>query len=445
MTIELEHSKEESKTDLESIRTKLYADSTTYLGVKDSMVASCTAAPPAPEPEVKFSGKEAYPGYQVIYRQMFNEVAKNYYDKNALKDFAKLESAFDDKLAKPSDLDLALKLMAQSLEDRYTWYLSAAEVKKGAEEAQQLKQSGIGIHKYGNGFKIDSIAFGSAAHNTELQEGDRVRCIDNIAIDSLTENQAQRLLQGRDGKSVSVLAQSKSDGTEYSVTLPLKEIQPPSVESRLIADDIIYVRFPTFEERGRVTNYANLAAFSDHFSAQLKSAGGKAKGLVLDLRNNGGGDTEEAILFASLFLKDGQTVSRFLPQKGVEERQVAGPDQFVFNGTQLTKELREDLQKIPMVILSNGSSASSSELTIGALKDNKRATIVGEQTFGKGVGFKVMLGRLGGNLSITNLKYLTPNGYDLNGKGIAPDINVKANPKTPEDEQLERALKELRK
>ena len=422
----------------------LYADSLAIIERKQSKADSCTAPLPPAEPEQKFSGKEAYVGNQVMYSRMWNEINKSYYDKNALEDFKKLQGAFDDKLATPADLDLALKLMARSLDDRYTWYLSPSEVKKGAEEAANLKQSGLGLHKNADRFNIDSIAFGSSAHNTQLREGDTVRCINNVAIDTLSEKQTKSLLQGSDGKKVSVLAESKTDGSEYVTDLVLKNVPPPQVESELM-DDVIYIRFPTFEERGRVSDYANLASFVDHFSKQMKDSDGKAKGIILDLRNNGGGDTEEAILFSSLFLQDGKTVVKLIPQNGMQERKVAPIEQLKFNGQQIDPETLTELRKIPLVVLSNGSSASSSELTIGALKDNNRATIIGEQTFGKGVGFKVVLGQFGGNMSITNLKYLTPSDYDLNGKGIAPDITVATDPLTKTDEQLDRALAQLRK
>ncbi len=406
--------------------------------------AKCTAALPPPEKEAEFSGKPAYGGFQILYRHLWKDLAKNYYDRDALAKFKDYEHKFDENISTLNDLDLALKKMAESLNDRYTFYTNSKELKEAFEESKTLKNAGLDLHKQADHFEVAGIVYKGPAYDTRLKERDTVKCINNIAIDSLSEKQVKKLLKGAEGKKVEISAVSKDSGDEYNLELKLADAQKPQVESKLLDDNLVYMRFPTFEESGKVENYGNLAEFVESFKKELDKSGNQINGLILDLRNNQGGDTEEAILFSSLFLEPGKTVTKLVPQGGMQERKAVTDDKLVFNGKQVDAQVLKVLKETPMVVLSNGSSASSAELTIGALKDNDRAEILGEQTFGKGVGFKIMMAQ-GGNLSVTNLKYLTPDNYDLNKKGIIPDLEIKSDYFKEGDEQLEQALIEIRK
>jgi C-terminal processing protease CtpA/Prc len=131
---------------------------------------------------------------------------------------------------------------------------------------------------------------------------------------------------------------------------------------------------------------------------------------------------------------------------GLKEKDlpVIPADSISNNGKVVDEKLVQTLRRLPLSVLVNGSSASAAEVLTGALKDNGRATIVGSHSFGKGVGYKTDHLPDGGVLSITELKYLTPSGYDLNGRGIAPDVQVEAKPGDTNDKQLEAALKALK-
>lgn len=405
---------------------------------------SCSKNPPEQAPEPGFSGKEPYAGFQVLYGRMWNDLKKNYYDEAKLKAITEKEHAFDDKISTLSDLDLALKLLAESASDRYTWYAGPDEIRREYELSKKLSSSGLDIVQGEDGFSIEGISYKSPAYDTRLHEGDKLKCINDIEAAKLSSKQVKELLRGKNGEPVELVAVDQESGQEYQVDLKLAAPVKAEIESRLLEDNVLYLRFPTFVEEGRASQYGNLAKLEAEVMRQLSQSGGKLNGFVLDLRNNFGGDTEEAILFSSLFLKEGLTVTRLKPREGMQERNVLADEKLVFNGKPVSQEVLAFLKTTPLVVLSNGSSASSSELVIGALKDNKRAVIVGETTYGKGVGFKVLLTPQGGNMSVTNLKYLTPNNYDLNGVGIHPDIKLARSPGS-DDNQLEAALVELKK
>jgi carboxyl-terminal processing protease len=150
--------------------------------------------------------------------------------------------------------------------------------------------------------------------------------------------------------------------------------------------------------------------------------------VILDLRGNGGGLLNEGVLVASEFIEDGPIVStkgRARPERKYD----AEPGVKAIPG------------KIPVVVLVDGGSASASEIVTGALRDRKRATVVGQKTFGKGVFQEVENLPNGGSLDLTVGSYYLPSGENISGKGIPPQVRAKDNPKTERDEALPIAVK----
>ena len=155
-----------------------------------------------------------------------------------------------------------------------------------------------------------------------------------------------------------------------------------------------------------------------------------ATGIIIDLRNNGGGIVDEATGIADLFLDKGETI---LITKSKKE-----------NNEEETKSERDPIVKdIPVVILVNEATASASEILAGALKDNYGATIIGKQTYGKGVIQTLYTLTDGSGIKITTEEYYTPNHNQINEVGITPDIEVDITEN--EDTQLQRAIEELTK
>jgi carboxyl-terminal processing protease len=156
--------------------------------------------------------------------------------------------------------------------------------------------------------------------------------------------------------------------------------------------------------------------------------GKQVKGLILDLRDNGGGDFDAALSIASIFL-DGQEIVSVADAQG---------NKTVHKATSGKVDL-------PLVVLVNGNSASASEILAGALQDNKRAVLVGQQTYGKGLVQTLYPLGNGGALKLTTQKYFTPKGTDINKIGIHPDYVVENNSKDNQDLQLQRAIELLKK
>jgi carboxyl-terminal processing protease len=178
----------------------------------------------------------------------------------------------------------------------------------------------------------------------------------------------------------------------------------------------------------------SLTTFSEGAHGQLRSEiepllKRGAKGIVLDLRGNGGGLLQESVLVSSLFLEDGVVVStrgRSRPEK-VYRAQGGAID-----------------PKVPMVVLVDEGSASASEIVAGALRDRRRATLVGTKTFGKGVFQEVKPLSNDGALSITVGQYFLPSGSNLSNQGLVPSVRAVDRPRTERDEALPTALRELR-
>jgi len=210
------------------------------------------------------------------------------------------------------------------------------------------------------------------------------------------------------------------------LTLKRAEVAIPVVQSEMRRSD------------GHKIAYVHLAGFTAGAGDSVRAAVKKllaqgATGVVLDLRNNGGGLLNEAVSVSSIFLPDGRVVST----KGR-----ARPER-VYNAT--GGAINSD---IPVVVLVNDNSASASEIVTGALQDRHRAEVVGTRTFGKGVFQEIEPLSNGGALDITVGEYFLPSGRNLGGggvkrgAGVTPDVQAKDNPKTPKDEALLAALHE---
>lgn len=403
---------------------------------------ACTATAPATTAERTFSGGAPYDGFQAMYHQAWQFVRDNYYDPSKLTNWAALEHKFDDKLSSMDDLHLALKLMSESLGDKWTTYISPAD-NQAAMIASRTPTSGLEVRQRGGKWTVDVIHVGSPAYGTAIRERDVVVCVNDVALDTLTKPQVNQLLSGATGTKVTVKALNADNGQEYTVDLTLAATpRDITVDARLLPGNYVYMRLPTFD------NEAAVAQFIAKFVELSQQAGGNVKGMVLDLRNNLGGELPLATKFASLFLADGQVVTRSVHRDGsTTDTNVLPADKIIVAKQAVDPKVIATLRALPVVVLINGSSASAAEITIGALKDNNRGATFGVTTFGKGVGYKIHRGPVGGFISLTGYKYVTPNKFDVHEHGIAP-TNVVAAPRQAQpgvDAQFDEAFKHLQK
>ncbi|MDD3898204.1 MAG: S41 family peptidase, partial [Syntrophomonadaceae bacterium] len=180
--------------------------------------------------------------------------------------------------------------------------------------------------------------------------------------------------------------------------------------------------------------YISLNQFGSRSAEEMKESindlleNKKVRGIILDLRNNGGGDFDVSIAIAGIFL-DGDKVVSAVDAQGNEKVYQAGKGKV----------------DIPLVVLVNEDSASASEILAAALRDNQRAVLVGKKTFGKGLVQTVFRLRNGGALKLTTQRYYTPGGIDINKVGITPDYVIENNADADKDLQLDKAISVLKK
>lgn len=236
----------------------------------------------------------------------------------------------------------------------------------------------------------------------------------------MTVDKAADKIRGEKGTPVNLLIKRKNvPNKTYQIIrdeINIKSISTKKPENVDLKDNIGYVRLSSFMGRNVGTEFKDvMLEFKDK------------EGIILDLRANTGGLLNNAIYIADLFLDDEIIVST-VDRDGYKDT---------------SRSSKKYFSSQPLVVLINGGSASASEILSGALKDNQRAILIGENTFGKGLVQEVKnLAPFGAGLNITVQKYLTPNGTDINKKGIAPDIEVKLtieDAKNKNDVQLKKA------
>jgi carboxyl-terminal processing protease len=265
------------------------------------------------------------------------------------------------------------------------------------------KFTGIGIHiTMQNGFvTVISPIEDTPAHKAGIESGDRIIKVDGQLAKDLRE--AVRMMRGPKGSKVVVTIMREGFKKPIDFEIMRDEIPIQSVKYIQLKPGYSYVRISNFT--GTTTQEFDKAL------EKIEGSEAPLKGLVLDLRNNGGGLLNQAITISDVFLDKGQIVS----MKGRDKKNTK-----IFNATPSPVQ-----RAYPMVVLINGGSASASEIVAGALQDHKRALVLGTTSFGKGSVQTVENLRDGSGLKLTIARYYTPNGRSIQAKGIEPDIILK--------------------
>jgi len=271
---------------------------------------------------------------------------------------------------------------------------------------------------------------GSPAAKAGLQAGDLITRLDDKPVRGMSLDKAVRTMRGTPGTKITLTIFRKSEERTFPVTITRAEIKVQSIKAKIVDNNIAWVRITSFQER-TIPDLAKKLA-------ELANKDPKLKGLVLDLRNNGGGLLQGAVGVAAAFLPPGAVI--------VSTKGQAPDSRQVFNAVPAMYKLNESgdpldevpplFKKIPMVVLVNAYSASASEIVAGALQDFKRATIIGKTTFGKGSVQTVRPLSSDSALKITTAYYYTPNGRSIQAFGIKPDIPVDQNKDGDPDDVL---------
>jgi carboxyl-terminal processing protease len=346
-----------------------------------------------------------------VYEQAIDTLQRDYYRKVDRKEL----------------LDQSLDQAVQSLDDRFSNYFAPHDF-ADFQEATEGRFEGVGmtVDKVDDGLKVISVYEGSPAARGGLRPGDVITHVNGRSIAKFSSEESTTKIKGPAGTAVRLTVRNDK-GSTREVTLKRAQVNIPVVRSEMRSHE------------GRKIAYVRLASFTSGAHGEVGDAVRKllkegAKGVVLDLRDNGGGLLNEAVEISSIFIPDGTIVST----KGR-----ARPTH-VYEATGGAID-----SHVPVVVLVNDRSASASEIVTGALQDRKRATVVGTRTFGKGVFQEIEPLPNGGALDITVGEYFLPSGRNLGGggvkrgAGVTPDVKAADNPDTPKrDEGLLAALRE---
>jgi carboxyl-terminal processing protease len=315
--------------------------------------------------------------------------------------------------------------LAQSLDDPYTQYLPPKENKQATEDLNGAF-FGVGIEL---GYKDSTLAVvapitGSPADKAGIKSGDLILHIKDekkqldIDTQGMTLPTAVTHIRGEKGTSVLLTLFREGGVKSFDVSITRDEIVVPSVELKFVEKNGKKIAHLELHKFGGRTDKEWLAKIAEIIAA-------KPAAIVLDLRNNPGGYLDGAVFVTSEFLTSGVVVK----QEGRSDTDTYSVDR------------RGGLTQVPLVVLINKGSASASEITAGALQDNKRAQIVGEQSFGKGTVQEVQDLSDGSSLHVTVAKWILPSGRWIGKEGITPDVKIEDDLETKDtDEQLDKAI-----
>lgn len=319
------------------------------------------------------------------------------------------------------------KGLLASLGDPYSEYYTA-------EELSSLMQDSEGIY-YGIGAyvqldedtglpKISGVIAGSPAEEANLRADDLIYEIDGTSTYGLNLTEAVALIKGPEGTEVKITLIREGESDYVKKTLTRRRVESPTVEFSMLEDDMAYIQVVEFDD-------VTVDQFAD---ALAMAKGSAAKGIILDLRGNPGGNLRAVVDMCNMILPEGMIV--------YTEDKYGNREEYKSDG--------EHELELPLVVLVDMNSASAAEIMAGAIKDYGIGTLVGTTTFGKGIVQQIMSFRDGSAIKITISAYYTPNGNNIHGIGIVPDVVCEfdgeayyGSPEHP-DNQLEKAKDVLR-
>ena len=360
--------------------------------IKTETVVETTAPEPetesVPEPVISEKEQRLYEmGYKLDY---IEQLIDTYF-------------LFDEEAEKEDPIDWMYIGYVASLRDPYSSYYSEEEY-QSLMESTEGEYCGIGVmvsqNVYTGLVTVVKVFKDDPADIAGMLPGDIITAVDGMDISGMDLSLVvSDHIKGEEGTEVSLTVYRESIDDYVDLTMTRRIVQDPTVEYEMLEERIGYVTLSSFED-------VSTAQFIDAVDV-LEEQG--MQGLIIDLRNNGGGAVSAAEDIADYLIQDGKDVVSF-KGKGMEDSTYVARD-----GQQID---------IPMAVLVNRSSASASEILTGALKDHKVATVVGTKTFGKGIAQGIFPLPDGSALKLTTAYYYTPSGECIHKEGIEPDVFV---------------------
>lgn len=305
--------------------------------------------------------------------------------------------------------------LVKALDDPYSSYMSKDKFKEwNSDISGEFGGIGVTFTKDDNGeFLIVSVIDDTPAYKAGIRAGDTIEAVDGKTYDDM--NDIVAVIRGKEGTSLKLTY--KRDDSKKTVTIVRDTIQIESVKSEVRKDNIGYIRISSFIE----------TTAEDFKKALSEMESAKVKGMVIDIRNNGGGLVNEGLEVADELLGK-CTLVCYVDNKG--------------NKTYSYSD--KDKTDIPYVLLVDGATASTSEILTAAVKDNNGGKIVGTKTFGKGIIQNTSQFKDGSALKLTVMQYLSPDGNEIHKKGVKPDYVVKLKKNDDTDYQLNKAVELLK-
>ena len=373
-----------------------------------------------------YTGKVHYPAIETITELSNKEVGQPSTTDFSLfwQAWNTLNQKYAGSSTPPSDQSKvwgAIQGLAASYGDPYTTFFPPEEAKSFNETvAGNFSGVGMEVGIRDNMLVVISPLKNTPAYRAGIKAGDRILKIDNTQAAGLPVDSAVKLIRGEKGTTVKLVLSREGVSDPFTLSIVRDNIDIPTVDTELRKDGVFVLRLYNFSAISSGLFREGLREFVDSGSDKL----------IIDLRNNPGGYLEAAVDIASWFLPVGDTIVTEDFGKSQE------PEYYKSKGYNIFTD------KLKMVILVNGGSASASEILAGALRDHDKATLVGEKTFGKGSVQELVQLPEKASIKVTVARWLTPNGSWISGQGIIPDVVIsitEEDAKIFKDTQLEKA------
>lgn len=339
---------------------------------------------------------------QISSQQLFDnswKIIKDKYvdtDLNSQK-WSYWKKHYKGKIKTDEDAKVAIDTILSSLNDPYSRFLTKKEFEEQGNSIN-AEITGIGITMTQDNGKtiVYSVIEGTPAQKAGLKANDIITEVDDKNVSAMELSDVATLIRGK--KDTVVKLKIKRGKTFLTKRIKRERIEIKSVETSITKQNYGYIKIKSFISTNTSKEFVKALAKTS-----------KTKGLIIDLRGNTGGLVTNAVAIANLYITKGNLVS--IVYRNGKKYDVTA------------QEITPAITK-PTVVLIDETSASASEILSGALKDYKKATLIGSKTFGKGLIQQIIPMENGTGLDITIAKYLTPKGYDINKKGVQPDIVV---------------------
>lgn len=306
---------------------------------------------------------------------------------------------FLDEVSNEEMQDGIYKGLLDSLGDPYSEYYTAEELAAMMEQSEGIYY-GIGAYvsldTEKNLPKISGVIEGSPAEEADLRANDLIYEVDGMTTYGLTLTEAVSLIKGEEGTEVTLTLIREGESDYLELTLTRRRVESPTVEYSMLEGRIGYIQVTEFDS-------VTVNQFSEALYAVKNSA---ARGIILDLRGNPGGNLDAVVDMCNMILPEGMIV--------YTEDKYGNREEYTCDG--------ENELRLPLVVLVDMNSASAAEIMAGAIKDHGIGTLVGTTTFGKGIVQQIMSFRDGSAIKLTISAYYTPNGNNIHGIGIEPDV-----------------------